>query len=84
MSEHRLCTAPLQRALTITRIDGDGPLSRRLLALGFQPGTAIMVLRRAPLGDPLLIALPWSRVALRRDEAARVLVSDPCPTEVLK
>lgn len=55
-------------------VDGDGALGRRLLDLGFVPGTAIAVVRRAPLGDPVEYELRGARMCLRRTEAARIRV----------
>jgi len=53
---------------------GDDALARRLGDMGLLPGTTVELLARAPLGDPLLFRLRGYRLALRRDEAARVRV----------
>jgi ferrous iron transport protein A len=45
------------------------PLSQRLLDLGLVPGTAVEVIRRAPLGDPLEVELRGYRLCLRRSES---------------
>lgn len=58
----------------VEHVDPDGGLGRRLLDLGFAPGTALRVLRRAPLGDPVVYELRGYRVSLRRSEAVRVWV----------
>jgi ferrous iron transport protein A len=42
---------------------------RQLQDLGFVPGAEVALLRRAPWGDPLVIAVEGSRFALRRAEA---------------
>ena len=52
----------------------DIPIPRRLLDLGFVPGTAVRVLRRAPLGDPLEIELRGYRVCLRRSQLDALVV----------
>jgi len=41
------------------------PASRRLLDLGFVPGTRVRVIRRAPLGDPVEIEIRGTRLCLR-------------------
>ncbi len=46
----------------------------RLVELGLTPGQVVRVLRRAPLGDPLELAVRGARLAVRADEAADVLV----------
>ena len=55
-------------------VDGNDPLAQRLWDLGFWPGTHIQVVRRAPFGGPTQCRMRGYRLALRRDEAARVRV----------
>jgi ferrous iron transport protein A len=55
--------------------DGD-LISNRLRELGFVDGEPVKVVGRGPIGaDPLLIQIGFTRFALRRSEAARVMVS---------
>jgi ferrous iron transport protein A len=68
---------PGQRA-EVRAVDGGSPIGRRLLDLGFRPGTPLRVIRRAPLGDPTTYELRGSRFCLRRAEAERVEVA-PLP-----
>jgi ferrous iron transport protein A len=53
-------------------VTGRDPTSRRLLDLGLIRGTAVRVLRRAPLGDPVVYELRGYRLCLRHADAARV------------
>ena len=68
--------AALEPGLTavIVRVDDSGPEGRRLLDLGFTPRTEIQVLRRAPLGDPVVYRVRGTQMCLRRSEADRVRV----------
>ena len=43
----------------------DPLVARRLADLGFAPGTQIEVLRRAPLGDPVIYRICGYEIALR-------------------
>ena len=61
----------------VADVDRSTPLGRRLFELGFRPGTALRVVRRAPLGDPTTYELRGSRFCLRRSEAAGVRVEIP-------
>ena len=61
----------------IAAVASDSGIARRLLDLGFVPGTEIRVVRRAPLGDPVTYELRGMRICLRRSEAARVSVHRP-------
>lgn len=62
---------PGQRAM-ITRIDGNGPLVQRLMALGLLEGSEIAMTRRAIGGDPLEVKIMGYALSLRRDEARRI------------
>ena len=77
--------APLDSALLLSElppgarcvvesIDASTPIGRRLLELGFAPATQVEVVRRAPLGDPVVYELRGTRLCLRRSEAQRVRV----------
>lgn len=59
----------------ITHLDLLHPQAMRLLDLGFIPGTSITFLRRAPLGDPLVVEIRRRTLMLRKDEALAVSVS---------
>lgn len=63
---------------TVLTAQGEDLLADRLLAAGLWPGAVVESLGRAPFGDPLLFKLHGFRLALRRTEAARVLV-EPVP-----
>lgn len=58
----------------VTHVEAHDGIGRRLLDLGFIPGTPVRVVRRAPLGDPVAFELRGSRICLRRSEAARIFV----------
>jgi Fe2+ transport system protein FeoA len=50
------------------------PACRRLLDLGFLPGTPLRAIRRAPLGDPLQVEVRGYHISLRRREAAGIRI----------
>ena len=59
----------------IDHINGLTPgIRQRLLELGLTRGTRIAVIRYAPLGDPIEIAVRGYRLSLRKEEAASILV----------
>lgn len=59
---------------TITRIDGEGPLVQRLMALGLLEGSPVAMVRRALGGDPVEVQVMGYALSLRREEARRVEV----------
>ena len=62
-------------AAQVVAIRGDDAVSRRLADLGFWPGTTVSVQFRSLFGGPRAYRLHGYRLALRRDEAARVEVA---------
>ena len=58
----------------IVRIDREGSVARRLMELGLVPGTAVEVVRYAPLGDPMELRIRRIHISIRRREAARIHV----------
>jgi ferrous iron transport protein A len=58
----------------VERIDLPGDDARRLMELGFLPGTEVTAGQRAPGGDPRVFQVDGSEIALRRETAARVHV----------
>jgi ferrous iron transport protein A len=70
----RLSDVPLEQWHEIEKLDGPQEDCRRLLDLGFTPGEEVSVTHCAPLGDPLVIRVRGALLALRRREAAWILV----------
>lgn len=53
----------------VAQVTGKGPVTQRLLAMGFLPGTPIRIVQVAPFGDPITVELDGWRVSLRLTEA---------------
>jgi ferrous iron transport protein A len=58
----------------ITTIGVVGPLRRRLMDMGVLVGEEVKVIKVAPMGDPLEVALKSYRLSLRRSEAQGINV----------
>jgi ferrous iron transport protein A len=75
--------ADLRPGMTATVTDIDASLeagtARRLNDLGFAPGGLVTVVRRAPLGDPVVFRVADYEVALRRVQAAGIHVQITAP-----
>jgi len=63
----------------IVKIEGQGPIRRRLLDMGVTRGTPIRVERRAPLGDPIEVTVKGYYLAIRHSEAECIRVQDESP-----
>jgi len=61
-------------AAILDRIDLPGDDARRLMEMGFLPGTRVTAGRSAPGGDPQVFQVDGSEVALRRETARRLKV----------
>jgi len=58
----------------IQRYSGAGLLQGRLKELGLVRGTTVMLERFAPLGDPLEISVRGYHLAVRKGDAAQIVV----------
>jgi Fe2+ transport system protein FeoA len=67
-------------AATLDHIDLPGKDARRLMELGFLPGSRITAGHSAPGGDPRVFQVDGSEIALRRETAKRLKVrlDKPC------
>lgn len=74
MSERPLSALRPGDRATIGRVEGGGPIRRRLLELGLTPGTPITLVRLAPLRDPMEIRVRGYQLCVRRSEADAVWV----------
>lgn len=59
------------------RIDsvGESKLKQRLMTMGLIPGTRVEILNSAPMGDPIALRLRSYNLAMRKDDAAQIQVS---------
>lgn len=76
----RICRLTLDRldnevSGLIVGIQAEGHIRRRLLDLGFVPGTKVKAVRRSPIGDPIAFKIRGTLIALRKEVARQVLVS---------
>jgi Fe2+ transport system protein FeoA len=58
----------------IVRVGGRGVIRRRLSEMGLVCGETIAVMRVAPLGDPIEFMIKGYHLALRRQDAANIVV----------
>lgn len=58
----------------LDRLDLPDDISRRLMELGFLPGSSVVAALSAPGGDPRVFRVDGAEIALRRETAARLLL----------
>jgi len=59
----------------IERLEGEAAFQKRLADLGLVPGTPILFIRRAPFGDPVEIEVRGYLLALRGNDAKKILLN---------
>jgi ferrous iron transport protein A len=67
--------APGDRAV-VRGIIAEKEFAMRLMELGLTPGTEVALIRRAPFGDPIELAVRGSHFSIRRTEAERIHVDE--------
>jgi Fe2+ transport system protein FeoA len=64
-------------AAVLDAIDLPEDDARRLMELGFLPGSLVTAARRSPFGDPRLFRVDGSEIAIRRETAQHVTLRPP-------
>lgn len=67
---------PVGHSTRITAVHGAGPLRCRLLDMGLIPGTAVTVIKVAPMGDPIELRLRNYELTLRKEDAAMIAIEE--------
>jgi len=58
----------------VVKLNGEGPVKRRIMDMGITKGTEVTVRKVAPLGDPIELTVRGYELSIRKDEAARIEV----------
>lgn len=66
--------APGEKGRVLSLAVEDNALRQRLLDLGIVPGTAIERLMDSPIGDPICFRVRGAMIALRGEDASRIMV----------
>ena len=59
---------------TVTKLNGEGPLKRRIMDMGITKGVEVYVRKVAPLGDPLEVTVRGYELSVRKGDAATIEV----------
>lgn len=69
-----LNTLPLGQKAKVKKLTSDGTTRRRMLDLGLILDTVIEALLKSPAGDPVAYDIRGAVIALRSEEAQKILV----------
>lgn len=61
--------AQIGETVTVKKLLGEGALKRRIMDMGITKGTAVMIRKVAPLGDPIEINVRGYELSIRKTEA---------------
>lgn len=73
-SRNRLCDLNNGACARVEKLLTDPQLTGRLTELGLLPGTAVRCRMRAPSGSPIVYEIRGASVAIRRQDASKILV----------
>jgi ferrous iron transport protein A len=69
-----LYNLPIGSAGKVKKLTAKGNIRRRMLDLGLVEETQVEALRRSPSGDPIAYRIRGAVIALRSEEASKILV----------
>lgn len=56
----------------IVKINGQGPIKRRIMDMGLTKGTEVFVRKVAPLGDPIELKVRGYELSIRKADASLI------------
>lgn len=65
---------PVGKTAVVVKLNGEGPVRRRIMDMGITKGVEIFVRKVAPLGDPMELNLRGYTLSLRKADAEMVEV----------
>lgn len=65
---------PIGRKGKVKILTSEGPVRRRMLDLGLISDTEVEALQQSPSGDPIAYRIRGAVIALRSEEASKILV----------
>ncbi|MEW6227755.1 MAG: FeoA family protein [Bacillota bacterium] len=75
-----LSSVPMGCTCRVTRLLVSDHVRRRLLDIGLVPATTVTAVRRSAAGDPTAYLIRGALIALRREQASKVMVQ-VCPRQ---
>ena len=70
----KLKEVPCGQAVKVTKLNGEGPVKRRIMDMGITKGVEIYVRKVAPLGDPVEVTVRGYELSLRKADAEMICV----------
>ncbi|HIZ57627.1 MAG TPA: ferrous iron transport protein A [Candidatus Faecalibacterium gallistercoris] len=67
--------AQVGQTVTVARLNGTGPVKRRIMDMGITKGVQIYVRKVAPLGDPMELNVRGYELSVRKADAEMVEIN---------
>jgi len=71
-----LTNLPIGMIAKVIAVNGNNAITKRLMEMGVVPGVSVRVIKSAPFGDPLEIRVRGYHLAMRKNEADAIEVSE--------
>lgn len=62
------------QTVKVAKLNGEGPVKRRIMDMGITKGVEVYVRKVAPLGDPIEVTVRGYELSLRKADAAMIEV----------
>jgi len=62
------------QTVRVKKVDGEGPVRRRIMDMGITRGCEIYLRKVAPLGDPIEVTVRGYELSLRKADAEMIIV----------
>lgn len=66
--------AQVGETVTVAKLNGEGPVKRRIMDMGLTKGTKVYVRKVAPLGDPMELTVRNYELSVRKADAGMIEV----------
>jgi ferrous iron transport protein A len=66
--------ARVKDTVKVLKVEGTGPIRRRIMDLGITKGVEIYIRKVAPLGDPFELTVRGYELSVRKEDAKMILV----------
>jgi ferrous iron transport protein A len=74
MHSRSLKDIPVGATACISHLSCVGSMRRRLLDIGFIPGTTVLCVGRSPSGDPIAFLIRGAVIAIRKKDCADIFI----------
>ena len=65
---------PCGKTVKVRKLNGEGPVKRRIMDMGITKGVEVFVRKVAPLGDPVEVTVRGYELSLRKADAEMIEV----------